>query len=185
MARRAVEADPLNAYNHWARGQAAWGLNRLAEAEEAYRRATALLPDAAGLHGFFANMLLSANKPAEAVAEAEREPDTNYRQIALPVALDAAGRTADAERAIAVVERDYGDKEALEIAVFYACRRDADRAIAWLTRWVASGGTDLRTLPNRVACLASLDPDPRYQALKRQMHEATLPASRADPARTR
>jgi TolB-like protein/DNA-binding winged helix-turn-helix (wHTH) protein len=92
LAQRAVSLDPLNSWNFAALGDVAWTAGRFAEAEAAYRKAVELGPATAGLHALLANILLSTHKAAEAVAEAEREPDAEWRETALLFALDAAGR---------------------------------------------------------------------------------------------
>jgi hypothetical protein len=53
--------------------------------------------DGAPPHGLLANILISTNKAAEAVTEAEQESDAEWRMIALSFALDAAGRKSDAD----------------------------------------------------------------------------------------
>ena len=63
-----------------------------AEAEAAYREAVELGSATAGLHALLANILLSTNKATEAVAEAEREPDAEWREAVVLFALEAAGR---------------------------------------------------------------------------------------------
>jgi hypothetical protein len=86
--------------------------------------------------------------------------------MVLPLALDAAGRKRDADRAIAAVELQYGDAAAGTIAVFYACRHDTERAIRWLTAWTANNTGVLNDFPNRIDCLQNVASDPRFQALK-------------------
>jgi tetratricopeptide (TPR) repeat protein len=171
LGQRAVSIDPLNPWNLVALGDAQWRLGHLAEAEAAYRKAVELNPATATLHALYANVLLSVNRPIDAVAEAERESDPHIRQLALPLALDAAGRKKDADREIAVLELQAPDESASEIAVFYACRHDTDRAIEWVKRYAAKRAGPIYTLPNRMVCLKNIESDPRYQALQKQMRE--------------
>jgi TolB-like protein len=178
LAQRALSLDPLNPWNFVAVGTASWNLGHLADAEAAYRKAVELQPTSAGLHAHFASELLSAHKPAEAVAEAEQEPDTQWRQLALAFALDAAGRRSDADREIARYELTHADDDPGEIAAFYACRPDADRAIKWFGKFASEDERAFITwrqwmavFPNRKACFKSVETDQRYKSLQRRMQE--------------
>lgn len=168
LAQRALSLDPLNCWNFAALGDAQSTTGRFGEAEAAYRNAVALAPTTAGLHALLAYMLLSTNKTAEAVAEAEREPDAGWRETALPLALDAAGRKVDADRAIALYEQNHADNPG-RIAAFYACRHDAELTVQWLTSFAAKHSGEYHDLPYAEACLKNVASDTRYKALERKM----------------
>jgi TolB-like protein/DNA-binding winged helix-turn-helix (wHTH) protein/Tfp pilus assembly protein PilF len=169
LAQRAVSLDPLNPWNFAAIGDVSWTGGRWADAEAAYRRAVELGPTDAGLHSLLANILLSSHKAAEAVGEAEQEPDAGWRETALLFALDAAGRKGEADRAIAAYELKYADDDPGGIAAFYACRHDTQRAIQWLSRLVAKHQGEYHDLPNREACLKSLESDSSYKAWRQKL----------------
>jgi transcriptional activator of cad operon len=164
LAQRAASLDPLNPWNFSALGDVAWTAGRAAEAEVAYRKAVELGPTDAGLHALLANILLSTHKPAEALAEAEREPDAGWRESALLFALDAAGRKGDADRAIGEYTRKHADDDAHGISAFYACRHDIERTIQWLERFLANHPGAYHDLPDREACFKNAEADPRYAA---------------------
>jgi TolB-like protein/DNA-binding winged helix-turn-helix (wHTH) protein/tetratricopeptide (TPR) repeat protein len=169
LAQRAVSLDPLNPWNFAAIGDVSWTGGRWADAEAAYRRAVELGPTDAGLHSLLANILLSSHKAAEAVGEAEQEPDAGWRETALLFALDAAERKGEADRAIAAYELKYADDDPGGIAAFYACRHDTQRAIQWLSRLVAKHQGEYHDLPNREACLKSLESDSSYKAWRQKL----------------
>jgi len=169
LAQRSLAADPLSPWSHAAVGDALFKANRLAEAEAAYRKAAQIMPLAVGLHGVLANMLLADHKPVEAIAEAEAEPDADWREETLAFALDAAGRRSDADRAIAVFELKHADDDAGEIAAFYACRHDVDRAVHWLEVFAASKSGAYDGFPYRRACFRNLEADSRYAALRERL----------------
>jgi TolB-like protein/DNA-binding winged helix-turn-helix (wHTH) protein/Tfp pilus assembly protein PilF len=173
LAQRAVDRDPLNAWNYVALGDSYWRSGRISEAEMAYQKAVQLNPTTVSLHALYANVLLSAHKPVAAVAEAEREPDPQYRQLTLPIALDAAGRKADADREVAAYESMHSEDDPGEIAVFYACRNDADQAIEWLGKFAAKHMGEFATLPNRIACFRNIESDSRYLSLLQQVRRET------------
>jgi tetratricopeptide (TPR) repeat protein len=169
LAQRAASLDPLNPWNSAAPGDVHWTAGRFAEAEAAYRKAVELGPTGAGLHALLANILLSTHKAAEAVAEAELEPDAGWRETALLFALDAAGRKSDADRAITAYELKYGDDDPGGIAAFYACRQDTKLTIQWLSRFVAKHQGEYHDLPNREACFKNVESDPSYKALRKKL----------------
>jgi serine/threonine-protein kinase len=169
LAQRAVALDPINQWNFAALGDVAQAAGRFAEAEAAYREAVELGPTVAGLHAALANILLSTHKAAEAVAEAEREPDAEWRETALLFALDAAGRKSDADRAIASYELKHADDDPGGIAAFYACRHDTEHTIQWLTRSLANHQVEYHGVPNRDACFQNLQSDSSYKAWQQKL----------------
>jgi tetratricopeptide (TPR) repeat protein len=169
LAQRAAAADPLNEWNFAAIGDVLFQARRLDEAEVAYRKAVEIDPMVAGLHGMLANILLTDHKPVEAVAEAEGEPDAEWREETLPFALDAAGRKSDADRAIATYELKYADDGPGVIAEFYACRHDVDRAVKWFSAWAARHTGVYSDFPYRVDCLKNVESDPRFKTLRQRV----------------
>jgi len=174
IARRALELDPLNAWSSVTVGDVAWNTGHLVEAELAYRKAVELQPDAASMHAVLAHILVGNHKPAEAVEQAERETDPQFRMTILPFALDAAGRRSEADRAIADYDAAYlgRDPAATWInTMFYACRRDGERAIQWLSRFAAEHNGVHPTPPEQEECERFLQSDPRFPALWKQALE--------------
>jgi TolB-like protein/DNA-binding winged helix-turn-helix (wHTH) protein/Tfp pilus assembly protein PilF len=169
LAQRALSLDPLNQWNYAAVGDVHWTAGRFAEAEAAYRNAVELGPTTAGLHALLANIMLSTHNAAEAIAEAEREPDAEWRQSALLFALDAAGRKSDADRAIAAYELKYAEDDPGGIAAFYACRHDTERTIQWLSRFLAKLQGEYHGLPNRQTCFKNVESDSSYMAWRQQL----------------
>lgn len=169
FARRATAVDPLNPWTFSALGDVNLYLGHPAEAEPAYRKAIEINPSLAYNHSALAIALLTAHKPAEAVAESEREPDTQYRLMVRPIALDAAGRNKDAEQELAELKLRYGEAHADWVALFYACRHDSKDAIHWLRAYLAGHKRLLRYQPYLMNCFNNLAGDPRYQEIRRQM----------------
>jgi tetratricopeptide (TPR) repeat protein len=170
--------DPLNSWNFAALGDVHWTAGRFAEAEAAYRKAVELGPTTSGLHALLANIFLSTHNAADAIAEAEREPDAEWRATALLFALDAAGRKTEADRAVASYELKYAYDDPGGIAAFYACRHDTERTNRWLSRFLAKHEGEYHGLPNREACFANVESDSNYKALRQKLK---LPSS-AEPA---
>ena len=169
FARRATAVDPLNPWTFSALGDVYLYLGHPAEAEPAYRKAIQINPSLAYNHSALAVALLTDHKPAEAVAESEREPDPQYRLMVRPIALDAAGRNKDAEQELAELKLRYGEENADWVALFYACRHDSNNAIQWLRTYLARHKRLLRYQPYLMNCFNNLAEDPRYQEIRRQM----------------
>ena len=169
FARRATAVDPLNPWTFSALGDVYLYLGHPAEAEPAYRKAIQINPSLAYNHSALAVALLTDHKPAEAVAESEREPDPQYRLMVRPIALDAAGRNKDAEQELAELKLRYGEENADWVALFYACRHDSNNAIQWLRTYLARHKRLLGYQPYLMNCFNNLAEDARYQEIRRQM----------------
>ena len=141
---------------------------RLAEAEAAYRKATELNATAAGTHMWLGFVLLARGESKAALAAMEQETDEGYRQYGLALAFGALGRQSDADRALAALETNYADSRAGHIASVYACRKQLDRAFAWLDRAYRQRDGWL-PLIKADPCVKNLEPDPRYKALLRKL----------------
>jgi transcriptional activator of cad operon len=168
LAQHALSLDPLNAWTFAALGDALLTVGHIDDAEEAYRKAVELDPGTAGLHALLANILLLTNKASEAIAEAEREPDSAWREAVMLFALDAAGRKGEADQAIAAYERNHAGDSG-RIASFYACRHDVERSITWLRSFAANHLGEYHDLAYAEACFNNMVSDVRYQALQRKM----------------
>ncbi|HVO46539.1 MAG TPA: winged helix-turn-helix domain-containing protein [Steroidobacteraceae bacterium] len=168
MARKALAIDPLNAWSYVTVGDVAWTVGQLQEAERAYRKAVELQPDGASMHAILAHILIGNHKAAEAVEQAEKEPDAEFRMEVLPFALDAAGRRSEADRAIAQFAAGWLERNPAApwmITLFYACRHDSDQAIHWLTVYAERHTGSHPTPPEQEECEKFLQSDPRYPAI--------------------
>jgi TolB-like protein/DNA-binding winged helix-turn-helix (wHTH) protein/Tfp pilus assembly protein PilF len=170
LAQSAVARDPLNSWNYFALGIVNLTSSaRLPEAEQMLRKALELNPTGAGLHSFLGMILGARGEPAAALAEIDRETNDQFRETFRPLALDALGRTSEADRELAVVEKKYAERAPANIAFLYACRNDLDRAFAWFDRAYRQHDSSLADL-KAFLCTRNLEPDPRYKALLRKMN---------------
>jgi len=172
LAQKAVLLDPLSASNYGGfAGLSAAHLasGRLAEAEAAYRQALDLAPTASQLHFLLGWALLAGHEPAAALAEMEKETDERYRDVGLALALDALGRTTEADRSLAVAKAKYEGVVEYPIGVVYANRNDLDRAFAWVDRALEVHDGWVYWVPFD-PLLKNLRGDARYKALLRKMN---------------
>jgi TolB-like protein/DNA-binding winged helix-turn-helix (wHTH) protein len=169
FARRATAVDPLNPWTFAVLGGVALDAGHSAEAEAAARTAVTIDPSLSFLHTVLAIALLTNHKSVEAVTESEREIDPQYRLMLLPIALEAAGRKQDAERAVQELKQRYGEQNSDWVALYYACGHDADSAVQWLQSYATRHKELMPYRPYLQACLDNLKSDVRYQALIRQL----------------
>jgi Flp pilus assembly protein TadD len=101
-----------------------------------------------------------------------REPHEAWRRQGLPLALDALGRKADADRALAIAEKDGPNGWAYQLGVTYAHRNSSDAAFAWLERAYQQHDPGLVTYLVGDPLLKDIRTDPRYKAL---LHKLRLP----------
>ncbi|MGA2190705.1 MAG: TIR domain-containing protein [Steroidobacteraceae bacterium] len=168
-AKSAVVHDPLNAYAHWTLGRVMSRRGQHAQAEAAGRKALELNPAGHYYHFWVGYELLAQGEPAAALTEFERESEKEARLVGLVLALPALGRTEDAERVAAEMERDDAATSAANLAAYYACRNDSDRAFAWLDRaYVQHDGYLLYVKGD--FCFNNLAHDPRYKTFLRKMN---------------
>jgi adenylate cyclase len=168
LANHEVALDPLGAgWDTIAYAQFAMG--NLKEAESAERKAIALRPGAEADNYTLANILLAEGDAQAALTEYEKDSGANWRDTGTPLALDALGKRADADRALAHAEQTYGNNMAYQIACVYAGRKDLDGAIHWLERALKQRDGGLNALKIDPT-LANVRHDPRYNALLRKMN---------------
>jgi TolB-like protein len=169
LAQRAEAQDPLGTANNEL-GKANYRIGALSEAAAAYGQLVQLYPSASAFHYRYALVLLARGNPQAALDEIMRDIPP-YRQAGLPLALDALGRHADADRELAAAEKKWGSGMAYQIAYVYASRNDSARAMEALERAYQTHDAGLVSMLHD-PMLKSLEPDPRFQALLRKMRLA-------------
>lgn len=167
LCQRIIGQDPLNdgAYFALATLQSRRGDYALSEVTR--RKALELNPTGATFHFWLGYALLAQGKASDALKEMRKEDDAAIRRDGTMLALDALGRTHEAEQVVAEQEKDSGSTSA-NIAAFYACRKDADRAFVWLERAFAQRDYYLTNIDGDF-CFKNLTADSRYKPFLRKM----------------
>jgi TolB-like protein/Tfp pilus assembly protein PilF len=168
LGQKAVDLDPLAVDPYRALGMAEYAGGRLTEAEAVFRKALELNPTVEAMHYRLALVLLADDKPEAALAESRREPDAARQQLGLALAFDALGRTAEADAARTLAEKN-ANGWSYQIAQIYAHRADTERAFAWLDRAYAERDSGLPQYLKGDPLLVSLRPDPRYATLLQKL----------------
>jgi TolB-like protein/Flp pilus assembly protein TadD len=160
--------DAVSWGSYWAMGDVLWRMNRIAEAEASYRKSTELSPTSSPMHAWLGITLLRQGRTAEALDEMRLETDEGWRRYGLTLALDAAGRHAEADNELATLVRDFADSRAWSIGSLYACRGRLDEAFSWLDKAYRLRDGQL-PLIKADPCVGRLDGDPRYRALLKEV----------------
>jgi serine/threonine-protein kinase len=168
LLKTATSLDPLQAWNYIALGYVRYRSAALSEAGAYYRKALELSPTSTKFHYVLGSLLLIQGKPAEALIAMQRETDDAFRQCGLPLALDALGRHAEADQALALAERNLASTKAYLISIVYAQRNDPDQAFAWLERALRQRDGDLLYIYGD-PMWSGLDKDPRFGAFMKKM----------------
>jgi TolB-like protein/Tfp pilus assembly protein PilF len=168
LDRRAIELDPLSVAAHYNLGLHAWYAGRLGEAESGMRKVLELNPEYPFAHLMIGLVQLSRQNPQAALPEMERERGLAWRLYGRALAYHAAGKTREADAALAELLEEEKMGWDFQKAEIYAFRGEPEKAFEWLAAAVAHRDTALSDIKGD-PLLRSLEPDPRYRALIRKL----------------
>jgi TolB-like protein/Tfp pilus assembly protein PilF len=166
---RALKRDPLNTSTLFNLGTILYNANRFAKAEAAFRKTLELAPGWVFGHAYLAKTLLAEGDADGALVTLQQEQDEEARVCFLAVALDAVGRTDEADQALSVLCNKFGHDAAYFVAMAYAQRGDLDKAVQWLERAYAQKDLTLVEMVGE-PLLSSLVGHPDYRAFLRRMN---------------
>jgi TolB-like protein len=167
--RAAQVRDPLNPFAMFNLADTYYRAGRYADSERAFRKLLIMQPDFAWTHAYFAKTLIVQGKSAEALEVAQRESILSLQLASTSIAMQAAGRTADAEKSLQILLSDWADSAAYYIAQVFAYRRENDRALEWLERAYRQKDVGLDEIIGE-HMFNGLSGDPRYKAFLRKMN---------------
>jgi tetratricopeptide (TPR) repeat protein len=117
--------------------------------------------------------LVAQGKVDEALVEIDRESEPIYRALTRPIVLNALGRSAEAEQALAETVTKYGEGFPYSIGIIYAERRDLTRAFEWWQKAIQNHDPDAayfaKSIPNFVQ-MPKIAGDVRYKAMLRKLN---------------
>ena len=116
---------------------------------------------------------LAQHRPDEALVEFNLEQDPEFLMIGPPLALDALGRRAEADKILAqaLATKTIPLSAAYQLALIYAERGQTDTAFQWLQRALQQRDAGMHWMKFD-PLLKGLSSDPRFKALLVQMHQA-------------
>jgi TolB-like protein/Tfp pilus assembly protein PilF len=165
-ARLAIAHDPMDL--GWVENLAAvlYSAGRFSESEAVWRSVIEREPARPGTHAALSTVLLVQGKADTALAMLLQEPEEGARIAFESICLQAVGRQAEADAALAKLVERWADEWAVGVAMAYAYRGDADRTMEWLERAYRQKDTAMlniidEPLFNKVVM------DPRFQAFVR------------------
>jgi len=166
---RSRDDNPLDTDAYVQVGNVYYRWGKLPEATAAYRATLAFNPTAGSVHYRLGLTALLGGDPKAALVEFEQEPDSDFHAVGPPLALDALGRKAEADRALAAAEQTAAQGAAYQVALIHAARMDVDGAFEWLERAYRQRDAGMLWIKYE-PLLKSLRPDPRFQSLLVRMH---------------
>ena len=165
FAQKSIAIDPVVPSEYLFLGTIYYFAGRYPEALAAIRKMPDLDP---GTHSVYhenaAFFLLAKGDPAAALTEIDSDKDVRDNSSILVLAYDALGRKAEADAALANMEKHHAANKAYEIGLVYANRGELDRAFVWFDRAYRQRDTQLFNLKVSPRT-KNLRSDPRFNAL--------------------
>jgi TolB-like protein/DNA-binding winged helix-turn-helix (wHTH) protein/tetratricopeptide (TPR) repeat protein len=167
LCHRVIERDPLNDGAYFSLATLEARQEDYALSEISRRKVLELNPTGATYHFWLGYALLAQGRNSESLEEMQKEDDVILRGNGTMLALDGLGRAKEAERVVAEQEKHSAEASA-NIAAFYACRKDADRAFVWLERAYVQRDYYITNISGDY-CFKNLKSDARYKPFLRKM----------------
>ena len=169
LIQRSITSDPLdpNRYDDLAANY--YYAGKYVDALNAYHKALAFREDIKK-HSFLGTIMLARGDPSSALKEIDFEPNEQVRLACMcrALALDATGRTAEADAWLADMIKNHADDGPSAIGYFYASRGNLDEAFRWFDRAYRerdSGILDIKIDP----FIRNVRGDPRFDALLKKL----------------
>ena len=134
LAKRVLAQDPLSAGFWHNLGLSTQAAGRLAESENAFRRALELVPQRSVSGALLALVLMDQGRLDDALEQAMREPYEMWRLWAQSILYDSAGRRAESDESLKILAEQHAEGNAYQIAEVHSMRGEADLAFDWLER---------------------------------------------------
>jgi serine/threonine protein kinase/tetratricopeptide (TPR) repeat protein len=168
LCHSALEQDPLSVATYGTLARVFYALERLPEAEDAFRRALEISSDATSIRCLLAFVLLEQGRRDEALAEASKEPAEWARLFGLAIVHHLCGSPAESDAALQRLIETNAYNAAYQIAVAHAVRGEVDASFEWLERAYAQHDSGLAFMRGHRQ-LRTLHGDTRWQPFLRKM----------------
>jgi tetratricopeptide (TPR) repeat protein len=168
LLKKAAASDTLSALRYSSLGWAEYSAGMLDDAQRDFLKALDLNPGFPSARYILGWVQIAKGNPTEALAEFERSSDEEEHLAGRALAYYAMGRKADADLALAEMEKKYAAEYAYVIAQIHAYRKEFDRAFCWLDRAYRQHELDCGRI-KADPMFKVLRSDPRYKAFLRKM----------------
>jgi TolB-like protein/Flp pilus assembly protein TadD len=168
LTNAALARDPLNPTGYENLSQIQLRRGRLADAEEAQRRALAIRPTGIGDHYLLGLVLLARGEREVALAEMLKESDDQMRLGGSAMAYFTLGRKVDSDAALAQMIKSPTHRPFF-ISSVYAFRGQMEEALKWLDTSAMQGESALLLLKSQ-PMFDKLEGDPRYKAFLKKIN---------------
>ncbi len=170
LLHKSIASDPVNPTKYRGLAMALYYSGNYSEALVARRKALDLNPGGTREDNYipWAVFLLSG-QPAAALSEVDSDSRLRENCGCLVLAYDALGRNAEANAALAKLEKNHANDNAQGIARVYASRGDLDQAFKWFDRAYRQREEDMLFI-NVDPLLKKAQSDPRINVLLRKMN---------------
>ncbi len=132
LLNKAIELDPLVYVNYFNLGITYFDLNRLEQAEEAFRTFEIYYPNVETFHYLIARIRLAQGRNDEAIAEIEQEKHEFFNLYGRNFIYYSLGREREADSLFIEFLEKYSDSEPSNVADLYAFRGDYDQSFNYL-----------------------------------------------------
>ncbi len=167
--REGIEKDPLSAGGYGAIGRIYLAMKRWPEAEDAFRRALEISPNATSMHSLISITYFKRGKLDEALAEVRKEPAEWARLYTEAIIQHALGNPEASRKAKERLVETGADTAAVQIAIACAMRGEPDEAFQWLEHAYEKRDSGLAYMKS-IDLLEPLHDDPRWQAFLEKMN---------------
>ena len=134
LLKKAIEVDPLVYGNYFNLGHAYYRMNRLEEAEKAFKTFELYYPNWQIFHYMMAKIRLAQGRTDDAISEIEQEKHQFFSLYGRNFIQFALGHTMKADALFTEFLEKYGETDPANVADLYAFRGDYDLSFEWLNK---------------------------------------------------
>jgi len=169
LQQKATQCNPLVAGEWSLLGNLLYSAGRRPEARAAFARALEINPNYSVAQVNLAFLELQDGRLDQALAETRQIQDRDWQLFATAIVQYSLHHPQESQQALDEVIKTQASEMAYQIAEIYAWRGQKDQAFAWLDRAYAQRDGGLTSLKSD-DLMASLRPDPRFNAFLRKMN---------------